>query len=253
MRTFVIGDIHGCHAELNALVDALIRDFKVTYADRFLFTGDYINRGPDSRGVIEYLITLDRIYRCTFLRGNHEDMFLAWLNRGGNFGDVFLYNNGLTTLRSYVTFDNTWSMQNLKCEVYIPEQHITFLEKTKLYHDTPNILFVHAGINPDKPLDENTSFDFLWVQDNRNSYFEKMKANKYHKLIIHGHTPINSNDVKKLLPYNLINVDTGCFQMPSTSPNMGRALTCLIVDESEPPENWQIVQYIKGGIICLKK
>src|SRR5579862_9488446 len=97
-RTFVIGDIHGCVDEVNCLLDALAP----TADDTVVCLGDYIDRGPASKGVIDRLIRLRREGpRCVFLKGNHEDMFLGFLGEGGAFGEAFLANGGAHTLRSY--------------------------------------------------------------------------------------------------------------------------------------------------------
>src|ERR1043166_9018992 len=97
-RTFVIGDIHGCVDELNWLLDAL----SPTEADAIVFLGDYIDRGPASKAVIDRLLRLRREGPgCVFLKGNHEDMFLAFLGLQGHYGEAFLLNGGETTLQSY--------------------------------------------------------------------------------------------------------------------------------------------------------
>src|SRR6185369_11137148 len=97
-RTFAIGDVHGCIDELNVLLDSLAP----AADDTIVFLGDYIDRGPTPKGVIDRLLSLRREgTRCIFLKGNHEDMFLAFLGLGGHYGDAFLYNGGAATLRSY--------------------------------------------------------------------------------------------------------------------------------------------------------
>ena len=93
MRKFAISDIHGCSRTLEALLDKLA----VTTADEVYFLGDYIDRGPDSAGVIERLIELRERYECTFLLGNHESMFLdflGWTDKAYFGGDAFLMNGG---------------------------------------------------------------------------------------------------------------------------------------------------------------
>ncbi|MFW5955273.1 MAG: metallophosphoesterase, partial [Rhodothermales bacterium] len=95
MALYAIGDIHGCAETLWNLLDEL----NVGPDDHLVFIGDYIDRGPDSHGVIAGLIDLSDTVRCTFLRGNHEKLLLDYLD----FGDFnsWLMNGAEETLRSY--------------------------------------------------------------------------------------------------------------------------------------------------------
>src|SRR5574341_1031850 len=100
MSSYVIGDIHGCLDELRYLVEAL----PLTRGDRLIFLGDYIDRGPNSSGVVSYLIQAQHHLnenKLVFLKGNHEDMLLSFLGLGGQHGDMFLINGGKATLTSY--------------------------------------------------------------------------------------------------------------------------------------------------------
>ena len=99
MKCYVIGDVHGCLPELASLVESL----PMERGDTVVFLGDYIDRGPDSKGVIDYLVALRRRGEQTtvFLRGNHEDMMLSFMGLSGHHGDAFLLNGGLATLASY--------------------------------------------------------------------------------------------------------------------------------------------------------
>ena len=104
MRTFVIGDIHGCTEELDLLLDHIFdkEDFNPA-EDHFVFMGDYIDRGFNSKKVIETLIWIKNIFpESVFLRGNHEDMLLSFLGIDGNYGNMFFYNGGKITLFSYI-------------------------------------------------------------------------------------------------------------------------------------------------------
>ena len=100
MSRYVIGDIHGCVDELRRLIGAL----PLRLGDSLIFLGDYIDRGPDSAGVVAHLIALQSELRevsFVFLRGNHEDMLLSYLGLAGQHGDMFLINGGKATLASY--------------------------------------------------------------------------------------------------------------------------------------------------------
>ena len=112
MGYIAIGDIHGCARTLGALLDRLA----LTEDDHLVFIGDYIDRGPDSRGVVDRLIELRRTQPCTFLRGNHEALMLSYLD----FGDYELWgmNGGTATLRSYTSNGHP---------ARIPEEHVRFI------------------------------------------------------------------------------------------------------------------------------
>src|SRR5262249_8459443 len=98
-RFFVVGDIHACPQELEVLLSGL----SLQSEDRVVFLGDYIDRGPGSREVVNLLLGLkaEGICSLTFLKGNHEDMFLDFLGYDGHHGDSFLFNGGTATLKSY--------------------------------------------------------------------------------------------------------------------------------------------------------
>ena len=118
MSLYAIGDVHGCRATLDALLDALAP----TPEDHLVFVGDYIDRGPDSAGVIERMIQLRRQSlagtgpRCTFLRGNHDQMLLDWTEGDADAYDLWRTNGGVATLVSYPDHS-------------VPEEHLAFLAK----------------------------------------------------------------------------------------------------------------------------
>ncbi|MGH7806272.1 MAG: metallophosphoesterase family protein, partial [Candidatus Binatia bacterium] len=95
-RLFAIGDIHGCREELDVLLDAM----GPAAGDKLVFVGDYVDRGPDSQGVVSRLLSLAEKSgaECVFLKGNHEDMALGFLGRGGQWGEAWLRNGGVATL-----------------------------------------------------------------------------------------------------------------------------------------------------------
>ncbi len=250
-RKFVFGDIHGCLVPLKENMDYIFANESFDNKnDSFIFIGDYVDRGPKSKQVIDLLIQLKKDYPDTvFLRGNHEDMMMDYLGLGGSYGNMFLYNGGSSTLDSYNLFsadefDGYHDMVD-RPEEYertqkivrerFPEDHYNFLKSTQLYHDTPDILFVHAGLNPYRPLEEQTPFDFLWVQDNRDRFFNWMARKPWHKLMVHGHTPDEPDKVKKHAKKNRINVDTGFVY--------GGRLTCLVIDSDVETSKWKMIQH----------
>lgn len=192
----VISDIHGCYLELEQLIDQL--NLKKLANPLIIFLGDYIDRGPDSKRVVEKIIDLKRYYEVVTLMGNHEKMLLDFLTKDSEELDsIFIYNGGGATLESY---------KNEKTQMYdIPKEHLDFFQNLLLYYKTENYFFVHAGV-PDIAIDEINETDdadaLLWIrEDFYHSSF------RWDKKIIHGHTPVKNIEFYG----NRINIDTGCF------------------------------------------
>lgn len=185
---FVIGDIHGCFRAMEAMLEKLPIAWGIDY---IIFLGDYIDRGPDSRRVLETLLELKKIYseRVFPLKGNHEWMFERYLQ--GLDVEIFLYNGGGETLKNYFTGG----------KLHIPEEHIKFVQELPLYLELGPYLFVHAGINPQKKLEEQTEEDLLWI---RQSFY--LAEKKFEKVVIFGHTPFP----EVFMLEDRIGLDTGC-------------------------------------------
>ena len=201
-RFFIVGDIHACPAELEALLSALVLQAE----DQLVFLGDYIDRGPGAREVIDLLLDLraDQVCGLTFLRGNHEDMFLDFLGYGGLYGDAFLMNGGVQTLHSYGCWPDASSATRR-----IPEAHVEFLRGLALSFLgqglspdlSPDILCVHAGIDPSRSLVDQQAEHLLWI---RQEFIDNP-----HSLpctVVYGHTP--QPEVRFHLPYK-VGIDTG--------------------------------------------
>jgi serine/threonine protein phosphatase 1 len=146
-RTIAIGDIHGCSAALNALLEAI----QPRTEDCIVTLGDYINRGPDSRGVIERLIDLSHQCRLVPLLGNHDQMLLN--ARSGLHTMNWVRMGGLATLHSYGTVREL----NL-----IPDDHIKFLKSCLDHFETETHIFVHANYFPNLPMDEQPVLMLRW-------------------------------------------------------------------------------------------
>lgn len=193
-KIYVIGDIHGCHNEMIKLLDMLP---KLEENDKVIFLGDYIDRGPDSYKVVEHLVGLSKDDRYIFLKGNHEDMMLE--AQKDIYTKMLWYRNGGSiTEHSYK--DNP-----------IPGKHSDFYNNLKLYYETPDYLFVHAGINPLFSMNEQVKEDLLWVRYN----FINSEELPTNKIVVFGHTPFKTPFIKK----NKIGIDTGCC--------FGRSLSCI--------------------------
>ncbi|OFZ46459.1 MAG: hypothetical protein A2381_01995 [Bdellovibrionales bacterium RIFOXYB1_FULL_37_110] len=193
-KLFAIGDIHGCNKELELLLTRL--PFKDS--DTILFLGDYIDRGKDSKGVVNTILNLAKKYNVITLMGNHEQMFLDFFyDKNTLEAGAFLFNGGTTTLSSYCS-----ELGNFE----FPKNHLDFFNNLKLFHETDDYFFVHAGL-PELPLEEIKQRplifleQFLWVRE------DFLKSNyQWNKTIIHGHTPI----LDATLDNQKINLDTGC-------------------------------------------
>lgn len=192
-RHIIIGDIHGCLASLDALL-AKLEPFR----DRIhVFLGDYIDRGPDSYGVIERLIEFGSRAECVFLRGNHEQMALdAFLEGGDESWRHWTMNGGRTTIDSY-TRAGTDMLES--------QGHLDFMLGTDFYYETPDFLCVHGGINPYMSVAENLTqvdpYEFLWERRHINTV-----APDWEKTVIFGHTPMATVRMER----NMIGLDTGC-------------------------------------------
>lgn len=190
-KFIAIGDIHGCLKSMQAILDKL-----EPYYDRtFVFVGDYIDRGPASKQVVDYLIDFRQKVDCIFLRGNHEQMLLDAFKR--NKQNLWMMNGGQATLQSYKKDGDT---------VTLPNEHDEFYEGTRMYYDTDKYFFVHAGISPGKSIaesleDEEEVREFLWERSHLNAF-----DTPWEKTVVFGHTP-RSNPIKKK---NMIGIDTGC-------------------------------------------
>jgi len=203
---YAVGDIHGEREKLDELLDEL----PLESGDRFVFLGDYVDRGPDTRGVVDRLIELAREYPCVFLLGNHESMlldFLGWSDPAYFGGDAFLMNGGDRTLDSYGYFDR--EKPDL-AGFRLPEAHERFLLGLRLFHREADYVFVHAGIDPTELRSGEADYalrrcrieDLLW---NRTS------ADTPHRLgvtVIYGHTPSENLSVRWNAPFS-IGIDTG--------------------------------------------
>ncbi|WP_247567536.1 metallophosphoesterase family protein [Bradyrhizobium sp. 151] len=209
-KTYAIGDVHGCLDQLQRLVELCEQDAGEGQS-KLVFLGDYIDRGPDSRGVIEFLMDLQKWSpdEIICLRGNHEDLLLAALE-GQDAEQSWLLNGGYATLRSY----------GAACATDIPMPHIAWLRSLPLFHDDRKRFFVHAGVHPDRPLDQQRTRDLLWIKEPFLSS-EKVLG----RFIVHGHTPLKSG--RPEVRINRVNIDTGAV--------FGRTLTSAVFDSRGAP------------------
>jgi serine/threonine protein phosphatase 1 len=196
---YAIGDVHGCAYELRNLLNEL----PLTPDSTVVFLGDYIDRGAHSRDVVDTILELQKQCNVVCLMGNHESMFLNFLdNPGSERAGLFIVNGGSATLASYADDNGNF---------VFPEEHLKFFRELLMHYEDEHHYFVHAGV-PDIPLSELDDTihgkKMLWIR----GAFLKSEYD-WGKVIVHGHTPVSEVDIR----HNQINVDTGCVFMRSLS------------------------------------
>ena len=206
MRTYALSDIHGCLDKLVALVERC--RVNGGHSAKFVFLGDYIDRGPDSRGVLEFVIDLQRRMpsQVVCLCGNHEDLALNAIDDASQIDQWLVHNGGDKALRSYGATHPS----------EVPADHVAWLRALVTHHDDGRRFFVHAGINPARPLDRQNRHDLLWMREPFLS-----DPRDYGRFIVHGHTPIKGGQPD--LRVNRVNVDTAAV--------LGGPLTAAVFDE----------------------
>jgi serine/threonine protein phosphatase 1 len=198
-RLYVVGDIHGNNSELSVLLEHLTSKHSVSSEDLFIFIGDYIDRGPASRQVIDRMLELQRTWpKTVFLKGNHEEMLLAFLGLGGGNGQFYLPNGGLAFFESYGV-EPIGPLSELIAK--LPVAHLEFLRRLELGVSLAEFIFVHAGLNPLCALEQQRPEDLLWI---RKEFIGVPHA--FGKTVVFGHTAFN--DIYLDLPYK-IGIDTG--------------------------------------------
>jgi serine/threonine protein phosphatase 1 len=202
MRTLVIGDIHGCQVALMCLLDQV----GLRAEDKIIFLGDYIDRGPASRAVIDSLIKLTETYQTTFLRGNHELMMLEGREDDPK-ANLWQSCGGFETLASYgAVNDPNWAAK-------IPEAHWNFFEQTARYLETKDHIFVHACLDGEISLAEQPDWLLFWER------VDRLKPHISGKRIVCGHSFQTSGEV----------LDLGYAVCIDTGAAYGGWLTCLDV------------------------
>ena len=220
MKTYVIGDIHGCFTALQAVVEAA----EVRSGDRLVTLGDYIDRGPQTREVLQWLCDRYAGGNLVPLLGNHELMMRAARDEPKSY-DFWIAYGGKETLRSYGLSDDESALNQL------PEAHWHFMDvDCRQWYETPTHIFVHAGLHPDFPLDQQYEFVLFWDR------FLKPPPHHSGKTMVCGHTPQPEG-----IPVNhghAICLDTGAYLEDGW-------LTCL---EVETNDYWQANQ--SGDVRC---
>jgi serine/threonine protein phosphatase 1 len=204
---YAIGDVHGCLDELRRLEQAIYADSAAIEGEKWIvMLGDYVDRGPDSAGVLDHLLSpVHPGYRRICLAGNHETMLLAYLQDPLPESDWLRF-GGHQTLQSYAIdqqsgyFDaQTLGQRRQILMDHVPERHVDFMRNLPLYLHVGNTVFVHAGLRHGVALERQSERDLLWLRPGDDIPFEPGIV------VVHGHTP---TAVPTLFPWRIC-VDTG--------------------------------------------
>ncbi len=221
IRIYAIGDVHGCNFILQNLLD-LIDEHLTRFPSRrpiLVFLGDYVDRGPGSRQAIDQMISLQAQREAIFLKGNHESYMLAFLKQPAILSKWIQF-GALDTLRSYGLNPGNHSdpeeQESLSVSLRLvldKTGHLEFLDRLQTSFVCEDFFFVHAGVRPGIPLDQQNEDDLLWIREDFLQY-----GGDFGKIVVHGHTPVPQPEVCA----NRINIDTGAYAT-------GR-LTCLVIE-----------------------
>ena len=209
MRVYAIGDIHGCSDLLDRMVKAIREDLAAHPArDALTVTlGDYVDRGPDSRGVLDRLVRNPFPTAYLALKGNHEQLLAAFLSDPSVMGH-WRELGAIETLHSYgvpagaLLPARDYAEAAVAFRDALPLEHLQFLSQLKTSFDAGSYFLCHAGIRPGVPFDRQSEEDLLWI---REEFLDSRMD--FGKVVVHGHTPV---DRPENLP-NRINIDTGAF------------------------------------------
>lgn len=223
VRVYAVGDIHGRADLLEEMLNRIDADMAAKPIRQVIeiFLGDYIDRGPASRDVLDQLVARQRNNRAIFLKGNHESYITEFV------GDPAILKDwqrlgGLETLVSYgltpsINADAATQKQ-LASEFAkaLPESHYRFLGEMKTSYTCGDFFFVHAGVRPGVPLDKQREEDLLWIR------WEFLNSDDdFGKIVVHGHTPVPQPEIRP----NRINIDTGAYATGQ--------LTCIVLERDE--------------------
>ncbi|TLU83562.1 MAG: serine/threonine protein phosphatase [Chlorobium sp.] len=211
-RIIAIGDVHGCILPLKKL----IRLLKPEAGDQLVFLGDLIDRGDHSKEVIDYLIELSSRFSCHFIMGNHELMYLEYLENQNT--EQWLYCGGRATLKSY----------NILNGNDLPDSHRVFIRSFQYYIQTENYFFTHGGLDPELSIIDNLRYykpeEFCWQKVHMRQVFLESNNYNWNKTVVCAHTPVP----EPVMLDHLIAIDTGCVY--NENPLMGK-LTAVVLPE----------------------
>jgi len=228
MRTWVIPDIHGCLQTFRYVVENMI---KLRKDDTLFILGDFIDRGPDSKGVIDYIMKLQaRGFMVTTLRGNHEDYMLKTIQEDQSSGFLAKLLGGSKTRKEWYRFGGDATMKSFGVDYPrdIPPKYVTWLKSLPFYASWGRYLIVHAGFNFKMDNIFEDEYSMMWIRD-FDIDPEKLKGKK----IIHGHVPVDlefMNSCIKTSSFHFIALDNGVYM--TNRPGYGN-LTALELNSLE--------------------
>lgn len=219
-RIYAVGDIHGRLDLLDEVLARMDTDTALHPSSDAIrvFLGDYIDRGPDSKRVLDRLINCCAIQPSVCLMGNHEALLREFL-KNPDILSIWRRYGGLETLLSYgltPTFEtDAQAQRELAADLdrILPTSHREFLSSLKQHFICGDFFFVHAGVRPGICLTEQSEDDLLWIREDF-----LLCEDDFGKVVVHGHTPVFEPDIRP----NRINIDTGAYAT-------GR-LTCLVLE-----------------------
>jgi serine/threonine protein phosphatase 1 len=234
-RTYAIGDLHGRLDLLRLAVDA-IADHVGDAPFRVVFLGDYIDRGPESRGVIEFLMELQQRWPVICLKGNHEDLMVqaVTLAAGGSL-ERWLDNGGRATLRSYGLGPKSELGEG------VPREHIHWMSGLPRTTGDGHRIYVHAGVAPGTPIERQNEETFLWIRER----FLQARPGSFAAHIVHGHTPLwegKPNPSEPELLAHRTNLDTGAF---------ATGVLAIAVFDSETPGGPVELIWVRGEALPM--
>ncbi|MBV9754878.1 MAG: serine/threonine protein phosphatase [Hyphomicrobiales bacterium] len=220
MRIYAIGDVHGRVDLLDAAFARIDANLTRSAPDRVvhILLGDYVDRGPSSREVLDRLVERARAHHMICLKGNHESYLVEFLHDPSVLGD-WRHFGGLETLRSYGLNPsaNPSGVEEQRLAnafaTALPGEHRQLLKKLGASFSCGDFFFAHAGVKPGIPLAQQSEHDLLWIRDDF-----LLSEQDFGKVIVHGHTPVLQPEFRP----NRINIDTGAYAT-------GR-LTCLMIE-----------------------
>jgi serine/threonine protein phosphatase 1 len=216
---YAIGDIHGCSKTLEKLINRIVNNDK---NPSFYSVGDLIDRGPDAKAVLDFLMDLKKNYPVQVVRGNHEEMMLNALSQES---ESWFFNGADKTLLS---FQNSLKTVEMDLQNIIPQKYIRFIASFPYYIELEDYFIVHAGFNfsAANPFDDTEAMVWTRTEENDFQYTQGKK-------IIHGHTPIPFQQIKMNIQNNtsnIYNIDSGCVYVQFN--DLG-TLTALNMDTHE--------------------
>ncbi|MFH1119944.1 MAG: metallophosphoesterase family protein [Bacteroidota bacterium] len=208
-KQWVIPDIHGCKRSLLSLIETQIMPSK---EDKLFFLGDFVDRGPDSKGVLDYVMGLqEQGYSIIALKGNHEEFFVNSYDEEKEIKNFLFFKQANKSKTQWLKHGGTEAMQSFGTEnlLDIPEHYIQWMRNLPNYYELDKFVLVHAGLNFEIPNPYEDTQTMLWVRE-----FKVRSYKIGYRRVIHGHVPVSLDFIDltiKSSGYPFIDLDNGCY------------------------------------------